>query len=91
MREALSQQIMKLPTLLGKRLTTDHLIGGFLTFLKDEEIPIRVQVLKHLDPLVKVIGADKLNESILPALQELAEHKNWRVKLDCMDILVYFA
>lgn len=44
-REALAEQIMKLPTLLGKKLTTEYLIGAFLTFLKDDEIPIRIQLL----------------------------------------------
>lgn len=54
--------------MLGKRLTTDYLIGGFLTFMKDEEIPIRIQVLMNMDPLAQVIGADKLYESIVPVL-----------------------
>jgi hypothetical protein len=42
---------MGLPSLLGKRSTTEHLIGCFLTLLKDEEIKIRVSLLQNLDKL----------------------------------------
>ena len=82
---------MKLPQLLGKRLTTDYLIGGFLTFMKDEEIEVRIRVMMNMDPLASVIGAEKLYESIIPAIQEFAEHKKWRIKLEAMAIMVYFS
>ena len=37
-RDSLATEIMNLPILLGKRSTTENLIGPFLTLLKDEEI-----------------------------------------------------
>jgi hypothetical protein len=45
---------MNLPILLGKRSTTEYLIGSFLTLLKDDEISIRITLLKNLDKLASV-------------------------------------
>lgn len=49
--------------------------------LKDEFPEVRLHIISKLELVNKVIGIDRLSESLLPAIVHLAEDKQWRVRL----------
>ena len=42
---------------------------------------VRLNIISNLEDINKVIGIDLLSQSLLPAIVELAEDKQWRVRL----------
>lgn len=53
----------------------------FLSMLKDDYPDVRLNIIGKLDGVNRVIGIEKLAETLLPAIVQLAEDKNWRVRL----------
>jgi serine/threonine-protein phosphatase 2A regulatory subunit A len=51
-----------------------------LQLLRDESSEVRLNVISKLDIIVDVIGIDLLSVSLLPAIINLAEDKQWRVR-----------
>lgn len=51
----------------------------------------RVQHEWHLHIFVQVIGIDLLAQSLLPAIEELAEDKHWRVRLAIIEYIPLLA
>ena len=43
------------------------------------------------EPFLQVIGTDLLSQSVLPAIVELAEDRNWRVRLAIIEYLPLLA
>lgn len=53
--------------------------------LRDESSDVRLNLFKRLNDLNKVIGLENLQQAIVPALKELSEDKNWRIKLSVVE------
>lgn len=53
----------------------------FLNMLKDEFPDVRLGIISKLESVNDVIGIELLSQSLLPAIVQLAEDKNWRVRL----------
>jgi serine/threonine-protein phosphatase 2A regulatory subunit A len=53
----------------------------FLNMLKDDFPDVRLGIISKLESVNSVIGIDLLSQSLLPAIVQLAEDKNWRVRL----------
>ena len=95
-RAALATQISGLAPLLGKDPTSEHLLPLFLLLLKDDFSEVRLNLISKLEtvnngkyreicPLycelnLIVIGIERLSQALLPAIMELAEDKQWRVR-----------
>lgn len=48
--------------------------------LRDDSSEVRLNVISRLDVIVDVIGIEKLSTSLLPAIVNLAEDRQWRVR-----------
>jgi len=48
-------------------------------------------LFKNLNEITKILGVETLSQSIIPALQELAIDKNWRIRSATIEILGFFA
>ncbi|KAG9444059.1 hypothetical protein H6P81_015399 [Aristolochia fimbriata] len=56
------------------------------SLLKDEFPDVRLNIISKLDQVNQVIGIDLLSHSLLPAIVELAEDRQWRVRLAIIEI-----
>ncbi|RDA93332.1 hypothetical protein CP533_0306 [Ophiocordyceps camponoti-saundersi (nom. inval.)] len=106
-RAALGTQISGLAPILGKQETIDHLLPMFLQMLKDEFPEVRLHIISKLELVnqgtklyctgnsctneVKVIGIELLSQSLLPAIVQLAEDKQWRVRLAIIEYIPLLA
>ncbi|EJD47700.1 Ser/Thr protein phosphatase 2A regulatory subunit A [Auricularia subglabra TFB-10046 SS5] len=80
-RAALALHISGLAALVGKESTVEDLLPIFLQLLKDEFPDVRLNIIGKLDvDTCQVIGVELLSTSLLPAIYELAEDKQWRVR-----------
>lgn len=52
-----------------------------LQMLKDEFPDVRLNIISKLEQVNDVIGIEVLSQSLLPAIVQLAEDKQWRVRL----------
>jgi serine/threonine-protein phosphatase 2A regulatory subunit A len=82
---------MGLSPILGKQHTIDHLVDLFLHLLKDEFPEVRLNIISKLDAVNKVIGVEMLSQSLLPAIVELAEDRQWRVRLAIIEYIPLLA
>lgn len=53
--------------------------------VQDAYPDVRLNVISKLDQVNSVIGIELLAQSLLPAIEELAEDKAWRVRLAIVD------
>ncbi len=88
---ALASVIMGLAPILGKDLTINYLVELFLILLKDEFPEVRLNIISKLDAVNKVIGIEMLSQSLLPAIVELAEDRQWRVRLAIIEYIPLLA
>jgi len=82
---------MSLAPKLGKENTVKHLVDLFLLLLKDEFPDVRLNIISKLDSVNKVIGINMLSQSLLPAIIELAEDKQWRVRMAIIEYVPLLA
>lgn len=80
-RSALASNIMGLAPELGADITVNHLVDVVLALLKDEYPEVRLNVISRLDKVSFIMSIEKLSSELLPAIVDLAEDKNWRVRL----------
>jgi len=85
-RAALASNIMGLAPLLQKEKTIEYLIDIFLALLKDEFPDVRLNIISKLDA-VNSVGIDLLAQSLLPAIVDLAEDRQWRVRLAIIEYI----
>jgi serine/threonine-protein phosphatase 2A regulatory subunit A len=87
--------------------TIDHLLPMFLQMLKDEFPDVRLHIISKLELVNQgerflsifqvleltqtVIGIDLLSQSLLPAIVQLAEDKQWRVRLAIIEYIPLLA
>lgn len=50
-RAAFSEQILSVCPLIGKANTTQHILPAFLVLLRDDNVDVRLNLLKGLDNL----------------------------------------
>jgi serine/threonine-protein phosphatase 2A regulatory subunit A len=65
--------------IVDKAATNEHILPIFLALLRDESSDVR------LEDMNSVIGIENLSQSIIPALTELSQDKNWRIKLSVVE------
>ena len=76
---------MSLCPIIDKAATNEHILPIFLALLRDESSDVRLNLFKRLEDMNKVIGIENLAQSIIPALTELSQDKNWRIKLSVVE------
>lgn len=59
--------------------------------LKDEFPEVRLHIISKLELVNQVIGIDRLSLSLLPAIVQLAEDKQWRVRLAIIEYIPLLA
>lgn len=59
--------------------------------LKDEVPEVRLNIISSLDCVNDVIGVRTLNQSLLPAIIELAQDNKWRVRLAIIEYMPLLA
>jgi serine/threonine-protein phosphatase 2A regulatory subunit A len=55
--------------------------------LKDDFPDVRLNIISKLENVNQVIGVDRLSQSLLPAIVDLAEDKQWRVRLAIIEYI----
>jgi len=81
-RAALASVIMSLAGCAPKQVVLDQLLPQFLQLLKDEDPEVRLNVISKLETVNTVIGGvELLSQSLLPAVEDLAKDKKWRIRL----------
>ena len=80
MRSSLAENLLGLCPIIDKAATNEHILPLFLALLRDESSDVRLNLFKKLEDLNQVIGIENLSQSIIPALTELSQDKNWRIK-----------
>lgn len=84
-RQALAENILSICPIIEKGPTNEHILPIFLALLRDECSDVRLNLFKRLEALNQVIGLENLQQSIVPALKDLSEDKNWRIKLSVVE------
>jgi serine/threonine-protein phosphatase 2A regulatory subunit A len=81
----LAENLLSICKIIEKGPTNEHILPIFLTLLRDETSDVRLNLFKRLEELNSVIGLENLQQSIVPALKDLSEDKNWRIKLSVIE------
>jgi len=55
--------------------------------LRDENNQVKLELIKEVVQLDKIIGVDVINDKITSQLWEMANDRNWRVKLEVIRYL----
>eukprot|EP00741_Cyanophora_paradoxa_P019853 tig00000217_g19161.t1 len=88
-RAALASVIMGIAPVLGSEKTIEKLVPLFLLLLKDEDPEVRLNIISKLD--AANLDLTQLSSSLLPAIMELAEDKQWRVRLAIIEYIPLLA
>ncbi|QDZ19227.1 ARM repeat domain-containing protein [Chloropicon primus] len=64
----------------GNEIET-NLLPIILTLLRDEFPDVRLNIIRNLEQVSKIIGIQLLQKNLLPAIVALAEDRHWRVRL----------
>lgn len=83
-RSALASNIMGLAPNLATSDAVNTLVDVVMALLKDEFPEVRLNVISRLEKVSFIMSGDKLSRELLPAVVDLAEDKNWRVRLATM-------
>jgi serine/threonine-protein phosphatase 2A regulatory subunit A len=62
-----------------------------MLMLKDEFPEVRLHIISKIELVNQVIGIDLLSQSLLPAIFQLAEEKEWRVRLAIIEYIPLLA
>ena len=63
----------------------------FLELLKDDFPEVRLNIISTLHAASTVIGAEQLSHSLLPAITELAQDRQWRVRMAIIEYMPLLA
>ena len=85
MRQALAENLLSICPVIDKGPTNEHVLPIFLALLRDESSDVRLNLFKRLEDLNKVISLETLEQRFVPALKDLSEDKNWRIKLSVVE------
>lgn len=81
----MAENILALCPIIDKHATNEYILPIFLKLLKDESSDVRLNLFKRLEDMNKVLGIENLSQAIIPALTELSQDKNWRIKLSVVE------
>jgi hypothetical protein len=59
--------------------------------LKDDTPDVRLNIIGKLSQVTQVLGLDQLSQHLLPAIVELAEDRQWRVRSAILDYIPLLA
>lgn len=79
--------MFKISEEIGKKDTIDEILPVCLAMLRDENNQVKLELIKEVVQLDKIIGVDVINDKITSQLWEMANDKNWRVKLEVIRYL----
>ena len=85
-RCSLAENLLAVCPIIEKAATNEHILPMFLALLRDESSDVRLNLFKRLQELNEVIGIENLSQSIIPALTELSQDKNWRIKFSVVEL-----
>ena len=86
-RESLANNFLRLSPIVGEEKTNEFILPVFLEFIKDESHDIRMTLIKSLDKLHEIVKIDNHIAGIMPALSEISNSKNWRIRKQILDTL----
>ena len=76
--------------MVGKRNTIEAILPKFLLLLKDEqEAAVKQTAFKNVDLICETLGIDTLSQSVMPVLEEMIAHANWRTRSEAITVLTY--
>lgn len=75
---------------LGKKNTNEHILGFFLTLLRDDSPDVRINIFRTFHELTQVLPASTLIQSVLPVFLDLGNDKNWNVRVQTVETLLLF-
>ena len=76
--------------MIGKRNTIEAVLPKFLVLLKDEQEPqVKQTAFKNVDLICETLGIDTLSQSVMPVLEEMIAHANWRTRGEAITVLTY--
>jgi hypothetical protein len=76
-------------SLIGKKHTSELIFPTFLELLKDEQIPVQLTIFSSINEICDVLGVETLTQNTLPAICELAQHAQWRIRSTSIELLFY--
>jgi len=80
-RESLASVLFRLSAPAGKDVSMDHLVPISMVLIKDESAETRLNLVKNLAQLGKVVGLKNLSMSLIPKVIELHSDAKWHVRL----------
>lgn len=87
-RAAMANNIIGLASLFGQERTQQHLNDIYVQLLKDDFHEVRLNIISKLNSeTTSAIGVEMLSCHLLPAIVELAEDKQWRVRLAIIEFI----
>jgi len=72
---------------VGKSATIDKILPICLAMLRDDNNQVKLELVKEIIKLDKILGTEVVNSKITPALWDMTGDKNWRVKLEIIKYL----
>ena len=79
-RAALALQLNPLSAIAGADLCATALFPLYTRFFADESSQVRLNAVAKMDVVCRVLGLERLAQSILPAVVQLAQDRQWRVR-----------
>ena len=57
----------------------------------DQDSEVQITLFKKISQLISVVGLQSIIEYILPALTKIANDKNFRIRIQTLNVLEFFA
>lgn len=86
-RALLALELAGLAPILGEQATLQHLLPIYTQMLKDEFPEVRLNIISKLNVVNEVIGLLRLSLELLPSIKQLADDKQWRVRLAIIEYI----
>lgn len=86
----MAESLLSLAPVLQKKNTNDHILGFFLTLLRDECSDVRINIFKTFHELTQVLPPQTLIQSVLPVFVESAADKNWKNRIRVLQCMINF-
>lgn len=89
-RAAMAESLLSLSPVLGRQVTSEQILGLYLTLLRDDNADVRINIFGTFNYLTKVLPPSSLVGSIIPVFVELANHRSWKIKVKALESVVEF-
>jgi serine/threonine-protein phosphatase 2A regulatory subunit A len=81
-KASFAANLLPMASFFQKKAVIKGIIPMFEMLLMDNCPEVRTNILKNLGDMIPVIGIETIQKSITPALKDLAENDNWRIRCD---------